>query len=240
MSTVSYDVEVIRQEANPICWVASCAMVKGYGTKTSVGVGEFTSGFDPSNSCIANLATNWQQCTDLMRSWGFDLYGVSELAASTDLSADDLAKALGTGPAVLLHLCAGFPYGSQYTPLTSGAHAVVLTGIDTDNNNVTFNNPWGDKDQSAALDVILAKINADKKMGKTLGFWPAKATSDSTSGSGDASVGTSNADGGSDADNAANASASGDASSKAPGEEETQDTPAAPEPATAETETDPA
>ena len=59
MTQVAYDVEVIVQEQNPICWVASCAMVKGFATKTSTGVGDFTGGFDPSNSCIANLAGNW-------------------------------------------------------------------------------------------------------------------------------------------------------------------------------------
>jgi hypothetical protein len=72
---------------------------------------------------------------------------------------------------VLLHLCAGFPYGSQYAPLTSGAHAVVLTAVNTDGNAATFNNPWGDKDQACGLDVLLAKINADQGAGKTLGFW---------------------------------------------------------------------
>jgi hypothetical protein len=170
MTQLSYDVEVIRQEANPICWIASCAMVKGFGTNTSVGVGDFTNGFDPSNSCIANLASNWAQCTDLMNTWGFNLYNVSDLSSGT-MSADDLVTAMGAGPAVLLHLCAGFPYGSQYTPLTSGAHAVVLTGVDTDGNAATFNNPWGDKDQACGLDVLLAKINADQLAGKTLGVW---------------------------------------------------------------------
>jgi hypothetical protein len=52
-------------------------MVKGFATKTSVGVGDFTNGFDPSNSCIANLASNWGQCTELMNTWGFDLGRVS-------------------------------------------------------------------------------------------------------------------------------------------------------------------
>lgn len=173
MPNVSYDVEVIRQEANPICWVASCAMVKGFGTKTSVGVGEFTGGFDPSNSCIANLAANWSQCTDAMNGWGFNVNAVSDVSSGT-MAASDLLTALNAGPAVLLHLCSGFPYGSQYGTLTftsTDAHAVVLTGVDTDANTATFNNPWGDKDQSCDLGVLIAKINADQTMGKTLGFW---------------------------------------------------------------------
>jgi hypothetical protein len=41
MTAVQYDVELIQQVQNPICWVAiSCAMVKGWGTQSSVGIGD--------------------------------------------------------------------------------------------------------------------------------------------------------------------------------------------------------
>src|ERR1700722_2141277 len=109
MPNVKYDVELIVQAQNPICWVASCAMVKGYGTKTSVGVGDLTQGFDPSNSCIANLANSWSQCTDVMSGWGFDVEAVNGVA-SGDITADILLNTLQSkGAAVLLHLCSGFP-----------------------------------------------------------------------------------------------------------------------------------
>jgi hypothetical protein len=173
MASVVYDVEVIRQEANPICWVASCAMVKGYKTASSVGVGDFIGGFDPSNSCIANLAGSWSQCTDMMNTWGFDVFAVGDLSSGS-MAAADLLGALARGPAVLLHMCAGFPYGSQHAGMTFGpgdAHAVVLTGIDSDTNSATFNNPWGDKDQPCDLGALLAKINADQAQGRTIGFW---------------------------------------------------------------------
>ena len=172
MAAIAYDVELIRQEDNPICWVASCAMVKGYGTKTSVGIGEFTGGFDPSNSCIANLAANWTECTDEMNGWGFDVLAVTDVAAG-GMTADALCSLLQNrgGPAVLLHLCNGFPYGAGWTAPTSGAHAVVITQVDADNNLAAFNNPWGDKDRSCALDVLVAKINADQGQGKTIGLW---------------------------------------------------------------------
>src|SRR6516164_5004814 len=99
MAQVAFDVELIVQEQNPICWVASCAMVKGFGTKTSVGVGEFTGGFDPSNSCIANLAGNWSQCVDLMTSWGFGVLTVGELASGA-ITGDALLSSLQSrGPA---------------------------------------------------------------------------------------------------------------------------------------------
>ncbi|MBV9251787.1 MAG: hypothetical protein JO227_21410 [Acetobacteraceae bacterium] len=172
MPSVAYDVEVIVQEQNPICWVASCAMVKGYATKTSVGVGEFTGGFDPSNSCIANLAGNWSQCVALMNDWGFNVFAVSDLSEGT-MTPDALLNALqASGPAVLLHLCSGFPYGRPGVQLPPGAaHAVVITGVDTDAGSATFNNPWGDKDQSCSLATLVQKINADQSVGKTLGFW---------------------------------------------------------------------
>ena len=174
MSKVAYDVEVIVQEQNPICWVASWAMVKGFGTKTSVGVGEFTGGFDPSNSCIANLAGNWSQCVDLMTGWGFVVFSVNDLMSGA-MTADTLLSSLqNSGPAVLLHLCSGFPYGSQWASQTfsaADAHAVVITSVDCDSKIATFNNPWGDKDQSCALDTLVQKINADQSVGKTIGFW---------------------------------------------------------------------
>lgn len=173
MTIVGYDVELIRQEMNPICWIASCAMAKGFGTGSSVGVGEFTDGLDPSSSCIANLANSWAQCTDLMKQWGFQVYTVSGIA-SGDMTAETLATALGQGPIVLLHLCSGFPYGPQYATLSftsADAHAVVLTGIDTEANTVAFNNPWGDKDQSVSLNALVTKINADQNVGPTLSYY---------------------------------------------------------------------
>jgi Papain-like cysteine protease AvrRpt2 len=174
MAKIAYDVEVITQEQNPICWVASCAMAKGFGTKASVGVGEFTDGLDPSNSCIANLAGNWSQCIELMTGWGFDVFSVNELASGT-MTADALLSAIqNRGPAVLLHFCSGFPYGQQWGSLAfaaTDAHAVVITGVDRDAAAATFNNPWGDKDQPCAIDTLVQKINADQSVGKTLAFW---------------------------------------------------------------------
>jgi hypothetical protein len=171
MSEIWYDLEVIRQEDNPICWIASCAMVKAWGTQSCVGIGEFTGGFDPSNSCIGNLAGSWTECTDLMDQWGFNILSTSDLSAEP-ISADVLLTALtDRGPAVLLHLCKSFPYGRGDSSNMEGAHAVVITGVNTDTNELFFNNPWGDKDQPADLDFMLQKINSDSAMGKTLGFW---------------------------------------------------------------------
>jgi hypothetical protein len=173
-TSVAYDVEVIIQAQNPICWVASAAMVKGFGTKTSVGVGDFTGGFDPSNSSIANLASNWQGCVDNLTSWGFTVNSVSDLASGS-MTAQSLLNALqSNGPAVLMHLCSGFPYGSQWSSQVfkpTDAHAVVITAVDIGAGTAAFNNPWGDKDQACSLDTLVQKINADQSTGKTFAFW---------------------------------------------------------------------
>ena len=168
-----FDVELLRQEQNPICWVASCAMVKGFAQGASLGIGDLTEGFDPYNSCIANLAGSWQECTEKMEEWGFAVYSASSFGNG---SVDDASLSqfmADNGPIVLLHLCTGFPYGDQYPAgiADGNAHAVVLTGIDIDGRQITFNNPWGDKDQLADLDTMIAKINADAGMGKTMGVF---------------------------------------------------------------------
>lgn len=173
MSKIQYDLEVIIQEQNPICWVACCAMVKSWGTQSDIGIGEFTGGFDPSSSCISNLVGKWDECITLMNEWGFNTLAITDLTPGP-ISGEELLTLLNEwGPAVLLHLCSNFPYGVQWgdSSYFEGAHAVVLTGIDTDNSQVFFNNPWGDKDQSADMDTFLQKINSDSSIGKTLGFW---------------------------------------------------------------------
>lgn len=176
MPDLKCDVEVIIQAQNPICWVASCAMARGNGTKSSAGVGDLTQGFDPSNSCIANLATTWSQRTDAMAGWGFTVSAVGDVA-SGGMTADTLWSTVqSNGPVVLLHSCSGFSYGSQHASMTfdpDDRHAVVIIGVDTDASTATCDNPWGDKDQSCDLATLIQRINAGQTLGKTLGFWPA-------------------------------------------------------------------
>ena len=65
MANLAYDVEVIVQEQNP--HLLGRQLRDGdFRLKTSVGVGEFCGGFDPSNSCISNLARTRSGCTDMM------------------------------------------------------------------------------------------------------------------------------------------------------------------------------
>jgi hypothetical protein len=173
MGSVSYTVDLITQAQNPICWVASCAMVKGWATNTSVGVGDLI-GFDPSNSSIPNPTNDWAPCVNMMSGWGFNMQSVASLSASGTMTAADVLLAMQQlGPGVLLHRCAGFPYGSQWPAMTSGAHAVVLTSVDSDNSVLTFNNPWGDRNQPAGTGAVLLIMNNDSaRFGSILGFYP--------------------------------------------------------------------
>jgi Papain-like cysteine protease AvrRpt2 len=50
------------------------------------------------------------------------------------------------------------------------AHAVVITGAHGDAATATFNNPWGDKDQSFDLATLVQKINADQAVDKDYRF----------------------------------------------------------------------
>ena len=105
MASVTYNVDLVTQAQNPICWVASCAMVKGWGTQRSVGVGDFT-GFDPSNSSIPNPSDSWSKCINMMTNWGFNMQSVATLSQINSITPEELLQALTQlGPAVLLHRC---------------------------------------------------------------------------------------------------------------------------------------
>jgi len=61
-----------------------CRWVKGFGTKTSVGVGDFTNGVRSSNKLHREPREHLVQCTDLINTWGFDLYHGSDLSSRSD------------------------------------------------------------------------------------------------------------------------------------------------------------
>jgi len=119
-----------------------------------------------------------------MTGWGFNMQSVASLSQSGSMQASDVLQAMTQlGPAVLLHRCAGFPYGPQWAaPPPGSAHAVVLTSIDASNNILTFNNPWGDLNQSAGTGPVLLIMNNDSSTYQSiLGFWPQPANPTPTS-----------------------------------------------------------
>jgi Papain-like cysteine protease AvrRpt2 len=175
MASIGYEVDLVLQELSPICWVASCAMVKGFMTQTSVSVGDLIGhDHDPESSSIPNPSHNWSSTISLTGTWGFDPFAIPQLVPSGLMTGERLVAVLEQrGPAVLLHTCDGFPYGPRHAaPPRGSAHAVVITGVDTDQNGAWFNNPWGDRDKFCDLDILLVKINSDQVLGETLVFWP--------------------------------------------------------------------
>jgi hypothetical protein len=139
-----YDVPMIKQGANPICWISCMAMVASEREQMSIGVGAFTGGFDPGNSSIPNPAHGFPDFVARMDRCGFTSINMGRDPA-------DLVVALRDhGPLILSHFCVGFPYGPNRAATTDpkAKHAVVLTGINlTDgyNGSCFMSNPWGDE-----------------------------------------------------------------------------------------------
>ena len=72
MVQTSYEVPVVEQGAeNPICWIACLAMVESYVLQESIGVGNFTGGFDPSQACIGNPAVDVVDFQNRMQTFNF-------------------------------------------------------------------------------------------------------------------------------------------------------------------------
>lgn len=156
MSRIVYDVPVVIQAQNPICWVACMAMVASYHSRSSVGVGRFANGFDPSNSSIPNPANGWEDFERRMFGFGF-------VSTAIQPTPDALVAGLERcGPIILSHFCIGFPYGPNWGAITdqNAKHAVVITGIDTSINGglCWMNNPWGDKDVPISVQNVLTAV----------------------------------------------------------------------------------
>lgn len=170
MGQISYDVPMRRQEQNPICWIACMAMIASFKSQSSQGIGNFTGGFDPSNSSILNPARNWDDMYLRMNSFGFTSVNLN--ASPAPAYVESLLN--DHGPFILSHLVSQISYGSQYATFQAGvvatdpnaAHAVVITGINTDNGIATMNNPWGDKDQTLTLNSILMSMQVLFTQGK--------------------------------------------------------------------------
>lgn len=159
MGAIHFSVPMRRQGPNPICWIACLAMIASFKRSASVGIGSLTGGYDPSNSSIPDPVRGWNDFYNRLASFGF----VSE-NPSVSPSADYIEDLLRRhGPFMLTHLARGFAYGPQWAGQQfqpNSSHAVVITGIDTVQGTVTFNNPWGDVNQSAPVNGILQSMVA--------------------------------------------------------------------------------
>ena len=185
MVSVTYDVDLISEESAQMSWAGACAMGRSFGSKTGVSILDLVNELDEGEFSVDDLSGKWSDCMGYVAKWGFTVGALADLAGG-DVTAESLTTLLkDKGPLVLFHLCTGFPYGEQWADeefLDNEANAVLITGADTDANTATFNNSWGDKDQSCDLDGLVGKINSDQKQGKTLAIWPPVQSDASTGG----------------------------------------------------------
>ncbi|MGZ8156652.1 MAG: papain-like cysteine protease family protein, partial [Burkholderiales bacterium] len=125
MGVVSYEVPLVTQESNPICWVASMAMVASERTGSSIGIGKYANGFDPSNSSICNPAADIGDFYRRLKRCGFRAFAIEPKVVELEKAMDK------AGPLILSHFCKGFPYGGDWPAISDAgaAHAVVLTAI---------------------------------------------------------------------------------------------------------------
>jgi hypothetical protein len=89
MGSIYYDIPLVEQGENPICWVACMAMIASHFEQQSITIGYYTGGFDPWNSCIsdpADSASNW----DLFTKGGF-IVGVGGGRGRADLGRQALS-----------------------------------------------------------------------------------------------------------------------------------------------------
>jgi len=159
MGQVYYDVPMIRQESNPICWLACVAMILSYDQQATVTIGSLNGGADPSNSCISNPAQSMADFYHRLDSYGFT--SVNPQACPAQGYIENMLNE--HGPFILTHLVQNFEYGAQWGHIRSNpndTHAVVITGIDTDIGVAWMNNPWGDKDQSLTINSVLSSMEA--------------------------------------------------------------------------------
>jgi hypothetical protein len=159
MGQVYYDVPMIRQESNPICWLACVAMIMSHDQQATVTIGSLNGGADPSNSCISNPARSLTEFYQRLEAYGFT--STNPRACPAPAFAENLLT--DHGPFILTHLVQNFPYGAQWAHFRGNpndTHAVVITGVDTDSGIAWMNNPWGDKDQSLPLNTVLSSMSA--------------------------------------------------------------------------------
>jgi hypothetical protein len=158
-----YNVPILNQSVSPICWVVCAAMVQKYWQQTAGGDFDttmLTGGASPLNSCIpgsANLNSFYEGIQDA----GFHIYD-NPPYTMTERHLNVLLS--NHGPLVFTHQCLNFNYGATRggkvtatSQLATGAHAVVITGIE--GTRAYFNNPWGDKDVEIPSSDLLASLH---------------------------------------------------------------------------------
>jgi hypothetical protein len=143
-----FRVPMVQQGDNPICWVACAAMILSYKRNASVTIGSLI-GADPAFSSIGDVsaaptdALGWAKTRSYLQSWGFTCETLTQSPSS-----DYIEERLNAyGPLLFSLQTSGFPFDATYPAHTcveeNDGHAIVLVGLNTDDNTCAFVNPWG-------------------------------------------------------------------------------------------------
>jgi hypothetical protein len=145
MAVIAYNVPMVRQFQNPICWVACSAMILAWRRGQSVTV-ESLIGYDPGSSSITNPATTWPVMYGMLNDWGITSTG-PQMSPAVSYIERLLSE---NGPFILTH------YVKTLAPThtSPGTHAVVVTGINTNTGKCTYANPWGTANNQVAISTV--------------------------------------------------------------------------------------
>jgi len=166
MSNISFSVPMIEQGDNPICWIACVAMVTSFRTNTSVGIGNFTGGFDPSSSCIPDPNGSWADFERRLDRFGFTATGAN-MSIDPSFLLDMLRR---HGPFLIFVIVADFPFSGPLCENMDGSptdtHALIVSGTDTDSQKVMIVNPWGTNVPPVDTDVIIGILQTLSDLGQ--------------------------------------------------------------------------
>jgi hypothetical protein len=160
MGQISYFVPTIKQGDNPICWIACVAMITSWKRRQSVGIGDFTGGFDPSSSCIPDPNASWEDLYANLNRFGFNAEG-----SNSTISPSAIEQTLRRhGPFMIFVMVMDFPFFGPMCVNMGGSptdtHAIVVRGINTTTRKVQLVNPWGTNVPPVDLDVVIDAMQA--------------------------------------------------------------------------------
>lgn len=181
MPTLHLDVRMVSQRGSPDCWLACAAMIiqfkRGY-TPTTRALGMAGEDFRTPNYSVPAESPSNKITYQWLRNLGFTLTRSNLVQRQIPRQAPVAAPSrhgpareevmsraermihwllANKGPFILFHHVGSFWYGPQWgRPTPGGAHAVVITGIETTapRSRVYFHNPWGDRDVATTTTSI--------------------------------------------------------------------------------------
>lgn len=178
MTRIVYDVPMVEQSSSPLCWLACAVMILQFKRQYTPSTEMISPGGEDFRIGCTPGSLNNEESYARLRAMGFSVIrsghlgrGRAHAAAApsrrtppvADMvvpSAEWIAWLLREhGPFILNHFCGSFWYGPN-VPVPSGdnAHAVVVTGIETERNRAYFNNPWGFAGVPTTIDSIVGAI----------------------------------------------------------------------------------